>query len=294
VTAERVDPPSATLTGSADVTVGSNVTFDVSASASEASLGRVTWLVNHSQVGRSSLSGKDDDATLEHQFNESGSYTVTARVVSRLGRAVTETVVVDVTPESRLLGLVGRAGDSVGFTGGFGGGDSGSGNSLEKEYYTNGEYVFLNDMDSDDQVTYRGITYDVSPENTSYYYPDEVENLGGSGRSELRRISIEQAQADKFNKKFDDTTDWEEVTDTEEVEAEPFNKNDNTEETDSTDSTDGTVETPSDSSKKWNRGTGPPLINDNSGSKDNSLRDNSDNSDSSGWTPGTGPPPGRF
>jgi len=103
VTVEVIDRPTVRLTGPDQLPVDAEGEFDARATAGEASLASLEWVVDGSRVDDAGLDGDRGNATFSRAFDTPGEKAVRVRVVDRLGRTRTTSTNVTVIPPADAL-----------------------------------------------------------------------------------------------------------------------------------------------------------------------------------------------
>ena len=168
-----VEGPSVELSGPTDLSPNASGTFTATAEAGDNSLAGVDWEVNDSKLTRVEMSGETGTDELTRSF-EPGTYELSVRVVSELGRTDEATLTVNVTgpPE------VGDSGASVVLNDGSGEGQGQEESCLRynqnnenhppadgSEYYCDNDRVIggqtptLQDADGDGEINFGDMTF---------------------------------------------------------------------------------------------------------------------------------------
>ena len=168
-----VEGPSVELSGPTDLSPNASGTFTATAEAGDNSLAGVDWEVNDSKLTRVEMSGETGTDELTRSF-EPGTYELSVRVVSELGRTDEATLTVNVTgpPE------VGDSGASVVLNDGSGEGQGQEESCLRynqnnenhppadgSEYYCHNDRVIggqtptLQDADGDGEINFGDATF---------------------------------------------------------------------------------------------------------------------------------------
>ena len=167
-----VEGPSVELSGPTDLSPNASGTFTATAEAGDNSLVGVDWEVNDSKLTRVEMSGETGTNELTRSF-EPGTYELSVRVVSELGRTDEATLTVNVTGPPK----VGDSGASVVLDDGSGGGQGreesclrynqndenhspadGSGYYCDNDRVVGGQTPSLQDADGDGEINFGDMT----------------------------------------------------------------------------------------------------------------------------------------
>ena len=167
-----VEGPSVELSGPTDLSPNASGTFTATAEAGDNSLAGVDWEVNDSKLTRVEMSGETGTDELTRSF-EPGTYELSVRVVSELGRTDEATLTVNVTGPPK----VGDSGASVVLDDGSGDGQGQEESCLRynqnnenhspadgSEYYCDNDRVIggqtptLQDADGDGEINFGNVT----------------------------------------------------------------------------------------------------------------------------------------
>ena len=168
-----VEGPSVELSGPTDLSPNASGTFTATAEAGDNSLVGVDWEVNDSKLTRVEMSGETGTDELTRSF-EPGTYELSVRVVSELGRTDEATLTVNVTGPPK----VGDSGASVVLDDGSGDGQGQEESCLRynqnnenhspadgSEYYCDNDRVIggqtptLQDADGDGEINFGDVTF---------------------------------------------------------------------------------------------------------------------------------------
>ena len=168
-----VEGPSVELSGPTDLSPNASGTFTATAEAGDNSLAGVDWEVNDSKLTRVEMSGETGTDELTRSF-EPGTYELSVRVVSELGRTDEATLTVNVTGPPK----VGDSGASVVLDDGSGKGQGqeesclrynqndennspadGSGYYCDNDRVVGGQTPSLQDADGDGEINFGNVTF---------------------------------------------------------------------------------------------------------------------------------------